>query len=232
MEIEIDLTLKQLIVQILDNKKTIDEVSITTGYHKQTLREKMRIVVMEDESLRSNYEEYKRAYAIDYSKIDFRALYANMVMENMVQSQIAEEYEIPIKMVINQLKELGKSKDKDDLRLFEITKKYISEYMKKNKEFKDSKEKIKMDKYLSTKYGDLKIYDENKKSKEEIEYEELKKFDETLNKLRRLDSKEKVTLKEISEEIGVSTSGIRRKRVRLEELKNKFESKDIVDKER
>ena len=97
--------LKRLYELILDGKLGIVDASIRLGIHKQTLHEKLieYINTSNDIELKRKYIKYEEKRNPDYSFINFKALFIQMVKDDVGQSEMAREYCIPARTISREL---------------------------------------------------------------------------------------------------------------------------------
>lgn len=202
--------------QLINGTKGLMDVALEIGVHYQTLREKIVEFVnnSQSEEIKRRYIEYKQKTNPDYSFINFKALFIEMLKDDVSQSEIARRYAIPPRTVS---RELDKLKDDEYYEtLYKICKEHSERKMKRKKftEFET---------YLIG--NQLNMYDEGKViiddsiPKEKIEYLKQKKM------LERADSIEG-TNKDKADSLGISVSSLRRMRIRVEEYEKLEEQKD------
>ncbi len=130
----IDIPEQQLKIatkEVLNEKILMEEAASKCRVHIQTFKEKMIKYVNEsqDEDLKKLYIEYQKKRNPDYSFINFKALFAEMLENNYTQTEIAEKYEISARTVS---RELEKLKDKEEYKpLYEMAKEFSNRKMRK-----------------------------------------------------------------------------------------------------
>lgn len=211
--------LKRICELILDGKLGIVDASIRLGIHKQTFHEKIieYINKSNDMELKRKYIRYEEERNPDYSFINFKALFIQMIKDDIGQSEIAREYGIPARTVSRELEKIKKEEGYEVL--YEMTKE-LSKRKMYRQEF-SSYERLLM-------CASIEIYDEgpviinNSISKEEREYKRAKKLLEKVSKMQG-------TKEEIAEKLGIGVSTIRRANKRIYEYERKQETKKILE---
>lgn len=210
-KMKLDDNLKEILIKILKGEISAREASILYGIDRETLRRKAEELANFSPQYVKYYIQYmgKRG---DYSGINFRRLFVELIENNRTQAEIAEKYELPVRTISRELDKLGKSEEELDKKLYNIAKIFAEKHMKheeisihERKRYSIVLEEIKKKNNL------ISIKDEDS---EEKSLRELKKFKELVERLRKKGLTEEKIAKKL--EIGVST--IRRRLLKLEEL--------------
>lgn len=149
----LDDKMKKIIIAILLGYSATDAQE-KYGIDRGTLRRKMQEFVEKEPQLQKLYEIYK-AKRKDYSNINFRWLFINMIRKNASQTSILKDMqidEVSPRTVSRELEKLGRSNDKDDKELYIIAKRYSYENMRNNRELKYSGEHEKLFNRILEKY--------------------------------------------------------------------------------
>lgn len=110
-------TIEKLIEQkcrlILDGKLGVVEASMQLGMHRQTFHEKLVEYIngTDDMELKRKYITYQEERNPDYSFINFKALFIQMIEDNVGQSEMAREYGIPARTISRELDKLKEDKE-------------------------------------------------------------------------------------------------------------------------
>ena len=179
-------------------------------------------LVKEGNTLLKEYIEYLNKSGKDYSRINFKGLIIKMICENLSQSEIANAYGIPARTVSRELEKIGKSNLEEDKQLYKIAKKFSDRKMKREIIAEDELNKYRN--ILEELFENIEIINLDAESKDDIEIHNLEQF---LEQVKRYEQKG-YNLLQISEELGVGVSTIRRRKLKLEELEVK---KDIIQRE-
>ena len=211
--------LKRLYELILDGKLGIVDASIRLGIHKQTLHEKLieYINTSNDIELKRKYIKYEEKRNPDYSFINFKALFIQMVKDDVGQSEMAREYCIPARTIS---RELDKIKEEEGYEvLYEMTKEVSKRKMCRQKF--STYERVLMCASIEN-YDEGPVIVNNSISKEEREYKRAK---ELLKKASKMQG----TKEEIAKRLGIGISTIRRAKKRIDEYEKKQETKKILE---
>ena len=211
--------LKRLYELILDGKLGIVDASIRLGIHKQTLHEKLIefINTSNDIELKRKYIKYEEKRNPDYSFINFKALFIQMVKDDVGQSEMAREYCIPARTIS---RELDKIKEEEGYEvLYEMTKEVSKRKMCRQKF--STYERVLMCANIEN-YDEGPVIINNSISKEEREYKRAK---ELLKKASKMQG----TKEEIAKRLGIGISTIRRAKKRIDEYEKKQETKKILE---
>ena len=211
--------LKRLCELILDGKLGIVDASVRLGVHKQTFHEKLieYINTSNDMELKRKYIKYEEERNPDYSFINFKALFIQMIKDDTGQSEIAREYGIPARTVS---RELEKIKKEDEYEvLYEMTKE-LSKRKMYRQDF-SSYERLLMCASIEN-YDEGPVIINNSISKEEREYKRAKELLEKVSKMQG-------TKEEIARKLGIGVSTIRRAKKRIDEYEKKQETKKILE---
>lgn len=210
----IDIPEQQLKIatkEVLNEKILMEEAASKCRVHIQTFKEKMIKYVNEsqDEDLKKLYIEYQKKRNPDYSFINFKALFAEMLENNYTQTEIAEKYEISARTVS---RELEKLKDKEEYKpLYEMAKEFSNRKMKRKKF--SSYENFLMENLLEKYKDEGLVLIEESISKEEIKYRKAKKIVEQEKEMEG-------TAEEKVKTLGISISTLRRAKVEVEQYEN------------
>ena len=211
--------LKKICKLILDGKLGIVDASIRLGIHKQTLHEKLIefINTSNDIELKRKYIKYEEKRNPDYSFINFKALFIQMVKDDVGQSEMAREYCIPARTIS---RELDKIKEEEGYEvLYEMTKEVSKRKMCRQKF--SNYESVLMCASIEN-YDEGPVIVNNSISKEEREYKRAK---ELLKKASKMQG----TKEEIAKRLGIGISTIRRAKKRIDEYEKKQETKKILE---
>ncbi len=211
--------LKRLCELILDGKLGIVDASIRLGVHKQTFHEKLieYINTSNDMELKRKYIKYEEERNLDYSFINFKALFIQMIKDNIGQSEIAREYGIPARTVSRELEKIKKEEEYEVL--YEMTKE-LSKRKMYRQDF-SSYERLLMCASIEN-YDEGPVIINNSISKEEREYKRAKELLEKVSKMQG-------TKEEIAKKLGIGVSTIRRAKKRIDEYEKKQETKKILE---
>lgn len=211
--------LKRICELILEGKLGIVDASIRLGIHKQTFHEKLieYINTSNDMELKRKYIRYEEERNPDYSFINFKALFIQMIKDDIGQSEIAREYGIPARTVSRELEKIKKEEGYEVL--YEMTKE-LSKRKMYRQEF-SSYERLLMCASIEN-YDEGPVIINNSISKEEREYKRAKKLLEKVSKMQG-------TKEEIAEKLGIGVSTIRRANKRIYEYERKQETKKILE---
>ena len=211
--------LKKICKLILDGKLGIVDASIRLGIHKQTLHEKLieYINTSNDIELKRKYIKYEEKRNPDYSFINFKALFIQMVKDDVGQSEMAREYCIPARTIS---RELDKIKEEEGYEvLYEMTKEVSKRKMCRQKF--STYERVLMCANIEN-YDEGPVIINNSISKEEREYKRAKELLEKVSKMQG-------TKEEIARKLGIGVSTIRRAKKRVDEYEKKQETKKILE---
>jgi hypothetical protein len=208
--------LKRLYELILDGKLGIVDASIRLGIHKQTLHEKLieYINTSNDIELKRKYIKYEEKRNPDYSFINFKALFIQMVKDDVGQSEMAREYCIPARTIS---RELDKIKEEEGYEvLYEMTKEVSKRKMCRQKF--STYERVLM-------CANIENYDEGPVIINNSISKEYKRAKELLEKVSKMQG----TKEEIARKLGIGVSTIRRAKKRIDEYEKKQETKKILE---
>ena len=158
-----------------------------------------------DDKLQRDYIEYEARRHPDYSHINFKALFIEMIKDETSQTEIAGKYGIPPRTVSRELAKLAK--DEDYKTLYETSKELARRKMQKGNS--NDKESVFEPLELILIQAMLKDYDEgevivsSQRTEAERKYEKAKKLIAQVEELG-------TTQKEAAKQLGVSISTIRR----------------------
>ncbi len=213
--------MENICYQILYGDLGIVDAAMKMGMHKQTFHEKLveYINASNDIELKRRYIQYQEARNPDYSFINFKALFIEMVDEEVSQSELAKRYGIPARTVS---RELEKLKGEEGYEILYTMAKVMSDRMMKRQEFSDY-ERFLMQANLDG-FDEGPVIVNNTMTKEEREYRRAK---ELIKKAEQMDGFQV----EIAQKLGVGVSTLRRARKRIEEYEKKEEMKKELEKE-
>lgn len=190
--IVVDENLKQILIGILKGDKSARKMA--EGIDRETLRRKLEELANSSPEYVKYYLAYKTKRG-DYSGINFRILFAEMIENNLSQSEIAKKYNIPVRTISRELEKIGKTEDELDKRLYSIAKICAERKMKRIpisiyeiNLYKSILEEVK-DRYKLV----------NIESKKSIRRRELENFCNIVNRLKAQGK----TMQEIAEELDV-----------------------------
>ena len=211
--------LKRICELILEGKLGIVDASIRLGIHKQTFHEKIieYINSSNDMELKRKYIRYEEERNPDYSFINFKALFIQMIKDDVGQSEIAREYGIPARTVSRELEKIKKEEEYEVL--YEMTKE-LSKRKMYRQEF-SAYERLLMCASIEN-YDEGPIIINNSISKEEREYRRAKELLEKVSKMQG-------TKEEIAKKLDIGVSTIRRAKKRIDEYEKKQETKKILE---
>lgn len=209
--VELDEKVKKIIIQILKGEISARQAS-------EILRRKAEELANSSPEYIQYYIRYKSKRG-DFSGINFRRLFIEMIEDGMSQTEIAEKYEIPTRTMSRELEKIGRSNDKYDEELYNIAKIYAEKMMKKQK----------LTGYeISLYYRILAEIKENSQfitidcePAEERKFRELQEFKA---KVKQLEA-QGMTRQQIATKLGVGISTIRRRLLDLEEQEGLKEKK-------
>ena len=159
--------LEKQTLKVIQGKALLEEAARDCGVYIQTFREKMLEYIngSNDDELKRKYVEYQSRINPDYSFINFKALFIEMLKSDMSQSEIAKVYGIPARTVSRELEKFKTSKEFEEIYKMakesaerKVTRKPFTEY-----------ERILMDLILN-KYKEGPVIISDAISKEEREY--------------------------------------------------------------
>lgn len=209
--IEMNSNLKNILIKILKGEMTAREASIEYGIDRETLRRKAEELANSSPEYIQYYIRYKSRRG-DYSGINFRMLFVELIENNMTQTEIANKYDIPVRTVSRELEKLGRSQDPLDMKLYDIAKIYAEKNMKhahlsgnETRLYSTILDEIKDESKFLT------IPDETAEARKMRELEEFKTKVELL-------IERGMTRKQIADELHIGISTIRRRLLDLQEL--------------
>ena len=222
--IEIDETIQNAIIEILKGKRTAKEVSEMYHLDRETIRRKINTLIQLDKSLLKDYINYLNKSERDYGNINFKGLIVFMLKNNMSQSEMASEYDIPARTISREVEKLGKSKDIEDQKLYNIAKIYADRKMKRIEITIYERELYTT--ILEESFATIPIIREQ--SQLDIEISKLEDFMEQVKQYQQRN----MTAEEIAQQMNCSISTIRRNRLKLQELRQRKEIREkLGDKE-
>lgn len=180
----------------------------TLDCDEQTLRRKLVELVKKDRTLDSQYIKFLEKNRKDYGKIDFKKVIQVLIQNQVTQTEISKIIGVPRRTIGRELEKLKNSENEEDINLYKQYC-YMADNIKKNE------------------------YDETEYKKEKIE-RDLKQIDiytgedKNIATLKKLEEKQKqilelknsgMTVREISQKLGVSNNAFRRINLEIEEIK-------------
>lgn len=207
--LELDGTLKDVVIQILKGEISARKASDIYGMDRETLRRKALELANSSPDFIQKYIKYKSRRG-DYSAINFRRLFIIMIENDMSQTEIANEYSIPHRTMSRELEKIGKSDLEYDKKIYNIAKIYAQKRMKREK--LSIFEKRLYENIIGEIQGDI-----PQNIILEIE-DPIKKLEDFLTQVQSLKD-EGLTMQEIADEMNTSISTIKRNKLKLEELK-------------
>lgn len=210
--------LKDTIREVLNEEILMEEAASICKVHIQTFKEKMikYINKSQNEDLRKLYIEYQKKRNPDYSFINFKALFVEMLGNNYSQTEIAEKYGINARTVSRELEKLKGEEEYGTL--YEMAKEFSDRKMKRKKF--SSYENFLMENLLEKYKDEGPVLIEESISKEEIKYRKAKKIVEQEKEMEG-------TAEEKVKALGISISTLRRAKVEVEQYENLKKMKEI-----
>lgn len=211
--IKLEGKIKEIVIQILKGEITARKASEEYGIDRETLRRKAEELANSSPEYIKYYIGYKEKRG-DYSGINFRRLFVEMIDTDISQSEMAAKYGLQPRTISRELEKLKNSEDELDRKLYQASKIHAENKMK----------------HREPNETDMQIYEEV--------LEEVKKHDkfitievesETEKRLRELEEFEcnveslrskGLTNEQIAKEMGVGVSTVRRRALELREAKN------------
>ena len=217
--IKIDDNLKEIIIKILKGELSTRQTSEKYGIDRETLQRKIDELANSSPEYIQYYIRYKSQRG-DYSGINFRRLFIELIEQDMSQSEMAQLYGIPIRTVSRELEKLGQSEEEQDQRLYDIAK-ICAEKKMRHEKLSTTEKRLYGRIVAEIKENMTFITIEDNETDSEKRHKQLQEFKMTVEEL----SKEGKTKQQIAEELGVGISTIRRRLLELEELKRLQELK-------
>lgn len=208
---ELDDPMKQIVISILKGKLSAREASKLYGIDRETLRRKAEELANSSPEYIKYYINYKSKRG-DYSGIDFRRIFIEIIEFNESQTEAAERYGIPTRTMSRELEKIGKSEDEQDRRLYDIAKIHAEKKMKK-KEFSESESRL-YESILSEIKEKSKFITLND---EELETKKIRELREFKAEVEQLEDRG-MNKHQIADEMHIGVSTIRRRLLELEEL--------------
>lgn len=145
----------------------------------------------------------------DYTKLNFRLLAINMILNKKSQTQLAAELDIPVRTVSREFEKFSQDTDKT---LYKIVKFYNERTMKKQKieRFEEISMIMGLNQY---KKRHPELLSDTVMSKEEQKLERMKRLVSDAERLKG----EGLTQEEIAKRLGTSVSGLRRAKIFVKE---------------
>lgn len=216
---KLDDNLKALVIKILKGEITTKQASEECGIDKETLRRKVEELANSSPEYIQYYIQYKSRRG-DYSGINFRRLFVELIEQDMSQTEMARLYGIPIRTVSRELEKLGQSEEEQDQRLYDIAKICAEKKMKREK-LTETEQRLYGRIVTEIKNNMTFISIEDNETDNEKRHKQLQEFKMKVEEL----SREGKTKQQIAEALGVGISTIRRRLLELEELKRLQELK-------
>lgn len=220
--VELDEKVKGIIIQILKGEISARQASEMYGIDRETLRRKAEELANSSPEYIQYYIRYKSKRG-DFSGINFRRLFIEMIENGMSQTEIAEKYEIPARTMSRELEKIGKSEDEYDEKLYNIAKIY-AEKMMRRQNFTEYEKRLYYRILNEVKENSQFISIENEPT-EEIRFRELQEFKAEVKQLEN----QGMTRQQIAKKLGIGVSTIRRRLLELEEQEGLREKKSPSD---
>lgn len=211
--IPLDEQMEEMVTSILKGEITAKKASERYHIDTETIRRKIDEFVQKDPQYLKLYFAYRNKSSIDYGNINFKGLIVYMLRHDMSQSEIAEEYKIPVRTVSREIEKLGESKEEKDVKLYNIAKICADRKMRRQKLSRYEADLYA--KVLDELFPNIPVINFDDKTSTELEIERLEKF---LAQVQIYYSQD-MTAEQIAEKMGTSVSTIRRNKLKLEELK-------------
>lgn len=212
-KIPLNKQMEDMVISILNGEITAKKASEMYNIDAETIRRKIVEFVQKNPQYLKRYFVYRDKSAIDYENINFKGLIIHMLKNDMSQSEIAEEYEIPARTISREVEKIGESKEENDIKLYNIAKICADRKMRKQK-----LSKYEMDLYarvLDELFPNIPVININEKTPVEREIQRLEEFLQEV----QLYHSQNMTAEQIARKMGTSISTIRRNKLKLEELK-------------
>lgn len=218
--VKLDEQLKEIVIRILKGEISARQAADQYGINRETLRRKVDELANSSSEYIQYYIRYKSTRG-DYSGINFRRLFIEMIEDNMTQTDIAKKYGIPVRTMSRELEKLGKSEDEQDQKLYNIAKIYAGRMMRKEHliEYERSLyfqilEEIKSNfAFITVDCG----------TEEEKRLSQLQEFKDKVESL----AEQGMPKQEIAEKLGIGVSTIRRRLLELKELEQLRKQKGL-----
>ena len=209
----LDKNMENMVIAILNGK--ITETQAHELYHidRETIRRNIHALAQREPKYLEAYLKYCNKSKIYYANINFKGLIVHMLKNDMSQSEMAEKYGISPRKISREIAKLSKSSDSRDITLYKLAKICADKKMKK--EDLTEKELIQYRELLDSLFPDIKIIEEGSKSDIEREIEQLEGFCDEVQEYKA----KGMTQEEIAKAMKTSISTIRRKKLKLKELK-------------
>lgn len=217
--IKIDDNLKEIIIKILKGELSTRQTSEKYGIDRETLQRKIDELANSSPEYIQYYIRYKSQRG-DYSGINFRRLFIELIEQDMSQSEMAQLYGIPIRTVSRELEKLGQSEEEQDQRLYDIAK-ICAEKKMRHEKLSATEKRLYGRIVTEIKKNMTFVTIEDNETDSEKRHKQLQEFKMKVEEL----SREGKTKQQIAEALGVGISTIRRRLLELEELKRLQELK-------
>ena len=208
----------------LSGKITIKDASRECNINEETFNRKVFNILSENPSL---LEAYLRngANKRDYSQVNTRLIIINMLRNDLSQSEIARQLEIPNRTICGWIEKLPED---DELKKLAKESTYRVKHAITLTEEQLELLNNRLDEYIEE--NNIVQQPLDTRSLEERELEKINKFLEKIYKLEAEETeqgKKKYTRKQIMDMLGVGYSAIRRAEIKREKLKLIISSRDI-----
>lgn len=220
--VELNEDVKEIIIQILKGEISARQASEKYGIDRETLRRKAEELANSSPEYIQYYIKYKSKRG-DFSGINFRRLFVEMIENGMSQTEIAEQYEIPTRTMSRELEKIGKSADEYDEKLYNIAKIY-AEKMMRRQTFTEYEKRL-YHKILNEIKENSQFISIDSEPVEEKRFKELQEFKKEVKVLE----KQGMTKQQIATKLGVGVSTIRRRLLELEEQEGLRKKKSPAD---
>lgn len=213
-----DVEMKEICNKLFDNIITMEKACSSLNIDRATFKEKMIQYINQcnEQELIKRYIEYESKRNPDYSHINFKALLKEMIISNVSQVKIAEEYGIPSRTIGREIEKLKGDDYYSDL--YYLCKEHAERKISARDYSYFEKDLIKR---LLEKYEDEPIIIENSITKEEREYNRAKSI---VEQSKKMDG----TNKEKAAKLGISESTLRRMGIlvnnyeKIQQIKNEM----------
>ena len=207
-------TLEEICLRLCEKRDNLRSIACRLNLTEETLSEKLFqfLSIPRNKELARKYIAYQATLHPDYSHINFKALIVEMIKNDMSQSQIAEQYGIPVRTIGREIEKLRE--DDEYKELYEICKEYSNRKMKR-KPF-SSFEQLLLSSVIEKYENEGPIIVEGGKSKRRLQYEKAKA---NVEKAEQIEGTEA----EKAKALGIGISTLRRNRIFVERYEREQE---------
>jgi len=211
--------MKEICNQLFSNKITMEKACSKLNIDRQTFKEKMAQYInnCNDKDLMKQYIQYENRRNPDYSHINFKALLKEMIILDVSQVKIAEEYYIPARTIGRQIEKLKNDEYYSDL--YYLCKEHAERTLKGIEYSTFEKDLIAR---LLDKYDEGPIIIDNFITKEEREYNKAKSIVEQSMEINGTNKQKAMSL-------GISESTLRRMKILAQNYEMKQELKNSIE---